>query len=252
MAAPRSREEMQHMETSTDVMTDTRGITVNIACTIYDLLHAQRLVAENYALLSVPTLSVDEVYAEFYPLHESVPELCVHNVTTFVAWESDQIVATMSLIWCQSRAAPRQFDQIEGLRLLRSARPWSEVLGVAPQEIGELTRFAIRRDHQGSNDAARKIQMFRSLLYEVLDFAERQQVGVVVAIMPPTVTRLVTQASVAIYPIPGVQLAHEDAYCAALYQKYPRYWLPKHSRLIPKLYAFGHHRLKGGTQIPYL
>jgi hypothetical protein len=225
---------------TTAVATAARGMTVRLACTTRDLWHAQRLVAEGYALLSVPPRDVDEVYREFYPSGASLaPQSPGHRVSTFVARDGDRIVATMSLIWCQSRACPRRYDEIEGLRLLQPDTPWSEQLGFAPHDIAELTRFAIQRDYQGSRDAGSKLHMFRLLLSRALAFADRQRVGVVLAVMPLTVTRLVAQAGVAIRLVPGVDLAYGDADCLALYDRYPRYWRPEHARLAPRLYLFG-------------
>jgi hypothetical protein len=160
------------------------------------------------------------------------------RVSTFVAWAGDQLVETISLSWCAPGGMACAYDQIEALRLLSPTRPWADLLGCAPHEIGELTRLAIRRDYQGNAQTEAKLRMFRSMTRLALDFAARHGVAVVLAIMPPTVTRLMAQARVAIRRVDGVDLAHDDTECAALYRRYPRYWLPDQPRFAPQLYVF--------------
>jgi hypothetical protein len=215
-------------------------ITIGLAETSADRRRAQRLVAEQYAQLNKPPLDVDEVYREFNATEEAFARGSPgHRLSTFIAQESGQIVETMSLTWCAPSTMPHRYSQIEALRLLRPERPWPDLLGCAPHEIGELTRLAIRRDYQGSRHTEAKLRMFRSMMCMALDFAERQHVDVVLAVMPPTVTRLVAQVGVSIRQIEGVDLAHQDADCAALYRRYRRYWLPDDPRLAPKLYVIG-------------
>src|SRR5262245_47759977 len=106
-----------------------------------------------------------------------------------------------------TRCAWGRQGPIEEHRSVETA--WTAV-ATAPRELtfGEIIRFAIRRDYQGAQELATKRHGFRSLLCGTLAFADRQRVGVVLAVMPPTVTRLVIQAGVTIRPVPGVGLAH--------------------------------------------
>lgn len=218
------------------------GITVRIATTSRELYRAHRLVAEGYALLGHSPLDIEEVYKEFYLSRRPFPDVTQDPVTTFVATGGDQVVATLSLVGCPPSSSARRYEQIEALRLLRPAAPWGDALRVAPNRIGELSRVSIRCDYRTTARADIKLWMFRSMLQMMLDQAERSGVGIVLAIMPPKVTRLVVQAGFALSAIEGVDLAHGDAHCDALYRRYPRYWLPDDPRLIPKLYAIADQR----------
>lgn len=239
VACSSSGEREKIYQEGTQVGRAAPAMTARIATTVNDLSRAHRLVAGEYARLGRSPLDINQVYQEFFPSQPLLPPMSHERVTTVVTSNGDHVVATMALSWCRPGTGKRRYAQIDALRLLRPSTTWIASLRFAPDRIGELTRFAIRRDYQGATSPETKLRFIESMLAISLELARQQGVGIVLGIMPPLVSRLVAKTGFAVSHVEGVDLAHGDAHCDAVYKRYPRYWLPDDPRRTPKLYAVG-------------
>jgi hypothetical protein len=208
------------------------GVTVALAKSARERVVARTIVAGEYAKLAVPEVSLAAAYRDLFDDEPARKE--ERCVKTYLAKKDGEIVGTAGYRLPDPAKEDEAYRQFEAMRLMKIRESWLDVLGYAPGQLGEWTRFALTPAAQASLTPAEKAGIVRDLVA----LARRDsgpEIRAMIAIQPYTVFRLFKGAGVQVRFIDGVTLALEDEANVALFERYGRYWLPEISKLAPRL-----------------
>jgi hypothetical protein len=227
------------MTMSPDLITQ-HTVVVDITDDSCWMEHANRLAAEGYAPLTNPALRIGVEHL-MATLSRDVYEQrgrarTIAALTTDPETGITEITARARVVFGESLDADDSIPPIEAMTFMEPLHGWPHERASRPiSQIAEISRFAIaeRCRTPAMRKSGATAWIFGRLYEGCLEAMRRQKAGILYAIMPPYVIRLVVQTAIRVRLIES-RFRTEDSAAARFFHEFSVYF----QQSAPKLYEF--------------
>jgi len=215
-------------------------VVVDVTDDSYWMQRAMRLAAEGYAPLTNPALGIgiDQLLTTLSrdAYHEqgrarTIAALTIHPVTG-----RTEIAGRARVVTGDIHGDDESMPPIEAMTFVEPLDGWPHERANRPvSHIAEISRFVIARSCRTPEmrKSGATAWILRRLYEGCLDAMRRQRAGILYAIMPPYVIRLVTQSAIRVRLIES-RFRTEDSLAARFFHEFSMYF----QQSSPKLYEF--------------
>jgi hypothetical protein len=215
-------------------------VVIDVTDDPYWMQRANRLAAEGYAPLTNPALGIGAEQLMATLSRDAYQER--GHARTVVALTIDpvtgltEIAGRARVVTGDIHGEDDSMPPIEAMTLMEPLHGWPHERASRPiSHIAEISRFVIAESCR--TPAMRKsgttAWIFRRLYEGCLDAMRRQRAGILYAIMPPYVIRLVAQSAIRVRLIES-RFRTEDSLAARFFHEFSMYF----HQSSPKLYEF--------------
>jgi len=215
-------------------------VVVDVTDDSYWMQRAIELAAEGYAPLTNPALGigVEQLMATLSrdAYHEQGRARTIAALTTDPVTGITELAGRARVVTGDIRGDDADMPPIEAMTFVEPLDGWPHLRAGQPiSHIAEISRFAIAGSCRTSEmrKSGTTAWILRRLYEGCLDAMRRQRAGILYAIMPPYVIRLVAQSAIRVRLIES-RFRTEDSLAARFFHEFSMYF----QQSSPRLYEF--------------